>query len=241
MTVLVTGSSRGIGKAIAYAFGKKGYKIVLNGSKNKTALEQTKIEFLQQGIDCIAVLADVSKYEQCQVLFSEIEKAYGGVDILINNAGISHIALFSDMTPQQWKNILSVNLESVLNCTHIVLKYMLHCHKGCIINISSIWGQRGASCEAVYSASKGGIDAFTKAMSKELGPSGIRVNAISCGVIDTEMNDCFDEQEKQMLIEEISLMRMGKAEEVANLAVFLAEDTASFVTGQLVVIDGGML
>ena len=106
MTVLVTGSSRGIGKAIAYAFGKKGYKIVLNGSKNKTALEQTKIEFLQQGIDCIAVLADVSKYEQCQVLFSEIEKAYGGVDILINNAGISHIALFSDMTPQQWKNIL---------------------------------------------------------------------------------------------------------------------------------------
>ena len=123
----------------------------------------------------------------------------------------------------------------------IVLKYMLHCHKGCIINISSIWGQRGASCEAVYSASKGGIDAFTKAMSKELGPSGIRVNAISCGVIDTEMNDCFDEQEKQMLIEEISLMRMGKAEEVANLAVFLAEDTASFVTGQIVVIDGGML
>lgn len=241
MTVLVTGSSRGIGKAIAYAFGKKGYKVVLNGSKNKIALEQTKTEFLKQGIDCIAILADVSKYEQCQMLFEEIQKVYGGVDILINNAGISHIALFSDMTPKQWKNVLSVNLESVLNCTHIALKYMLHCHKGSIVNISSMWGQRGASCEAVYSASKGGVDAFTKAMSKELGPSGIRVNAISCGVIDTEMNDCFDEQEKQMLIEEISLMRMGKTEEVANLAVFLAEESASFVTGQIVVIDGGML
>ncbi len=241
MTVLVTGSSRGIGKAIAYAFGKKGYKVVLNGSKNKIALEQTKKEFLQQDIDCIAVLADVSKYEQCQILFDEIQKTYGGVDILINNAGISHIALFSDMTPQQWKSILSVNLESVLNCTHIALKYMLHCHKGSIINISSMWGQRGASCEAIYSASKGGVDAFTKAMAKELGPSGIRVNAISCGVIDTEMNNCFDEQEKQMLIEEISLMRIGKTEEVANLAVFLAEDTASFITGQIVVIDGGML
>ena len=241
MTVLVTGSSRGIGKAIAYAFGKKGYKVVLNGSKNKIALEQTKKEFLQQDIDCIAVLADVSKYEQCQILFDEIQKTYGGVDILINNAGISHIALFSDMTPQQWKSILSVNLESVLNCTHIALKYMLHCHKGSIINISSMWGQRGASCEAIYSASKGGVDAFTKAMAKELGPSGIRVNAISCGVIDTEMNNCFDEQEKQMLIEEISLMRIGKTDEVANLAVFLAEDTASFITGQIVVIDGGML
>lgn len=241
MTVLVTGSSRGIGKAIAYAFGKKGYKVVLNGSKNKIALEQTKTEFLKQGIDCIAILADVSKYEQCQMLFEEIQKIYGGVDILINNAGISYIALFSDMTPKQWKNVLSVNLESVLNCTHIALKHMLHCHKGSIVNISSMWGQRGASCEAVYSASKGGVDAFTKAMAKELGPSGIRVNAISCGVIDTEMNDCFDEQEKQMLIEEISLMRMGKTEEVANLAVFLAEESASFVTGQIVVIDGGML
>jgi len=104
-----------------------------------------------------------------------------------------------------------------------------------------MWGQKGASCEAVYSASKGGVDAFTKAMAKELGPSGIRVNAISCGVIDTDMNQCFDEQEKQMMIEEISLMRMGKAEEVAKLALFLAEDSASFITGQIVVIDGGMI
>ena len=118
---------------------------------------------------------------------------------------------------------------------------MLSCHSGSIINISSIWGQRGASCEAVYSASKGGIDAFTKAMAKELGPSGIRVNAISCGVIDTEMNDCFNQEEKEMLIDEISLMRIGTTEEVAKLALFLGEDTASFITGQIFIIDGGML
>lgn len=240
-TVLVTGSSRGIGKAIATLFGKNGYTVVLNGSKDVQALQNTKKELIEQGIDCIAILADVSIYEQCKMLFCEIEKTYGGVDVLINNAGIAHIGLFSDMTPEQWKKVLSVNLESVLHCTHIALKYMLHCHRGNIINISSMWGQRGASCEAVYSASKGGVDAFTKAMAKELGPSGIRVNAISCGVIDTDMNQCFDEQEKQMMIEEISLMRMGKAEEVAKLALFLAEDSASFITGQIVVIDGGMV
>ncbi len=240
-TVLVTGSSRGIGKAIAMLFGKNGYAVVLNGSKDIQALQNTKNELTEQGIDCIAVLADVSIYEQCKMLFCEIEKKYGGVDILINNAGIAHIGLFSDMTSEQWKRVLSVNLESVLHCTHIALKYMLHYHKGNIINISSMWGQKGASCEAVYSASKGGVDAFTKAMAKELGPSGIRVNAISCGVIDTDMNQCFDEQEKQMMIEEISLMRMGKAEEVAKLALFLAEDSASFITGQIVVIDGGMI
>ena len=117
---------------------------------------------------------------------------------------------------------------------------MIHRHQGNIINISSIWGQKGASCEAVYSAAKGGIDSFTKAMAKELGPSGIRVNAISCGVIDTEMNDCFTKEEKEMLLEEISLMRLGKAEEVAQLALFLAEDTSSFITGQIIVMDGGM-
>lgn len=240
-TVLVTGSSRGIGKEIARLFGQKGYAVVLNGSKDKKALKNTKKEFSEQGINCIAVLADVSVYEQCQKLFDEIKKVYGGVDILVNNAGIAHIGLFSDMTVEQWKKILAVNLESVFNCTHIALKYMLHYHKGSIVNISSMWGQRGASCEAVYSATKGGIDAFTKAMAKELGYSGIRVNAVSCGVIDTEMNSCLTEDEKQMLIEEISLMRMGKAEEVAKLVLFLAEESASYITGQVMVIDGGIM
>ena len=240
-TVLVTGSSRGIGKAIAFIFGKKGYSVVLNGSKDIKALENTKKEFIKQGIDCIAILADVSKYTDCKMLFDEIKKVYTGVDILVNNAVISHIGLFSDMTPEQWKKILAVNLESVLNCTHIALKHMLHYHSGSIINISSMWGQKGASCEAVYSASKGAIDAFTKSMAKELGPSGIRVNAISCGVIDTEMNNCLSKQEKEMLIDEISLMRIGTTEEVAKLALFLGEDSASFITGQVIVIDGCML
>ena len=239
-TVLVTGSSRGIGKAIAEAFGKKGYAVVLNGSKDKKALEQAKVELSKKGIDCIAVLADVSDYQNCKMMLSEVKKAFGTIDVLINNAGMAHIGLFSDMTPKQWKRILSVNLESVFHCTHLVLPDMIHRHQGNIINISSIWGQKGASCEAVYSAAKGGIDSFTKAMAKELGPSGIRVNAISCGVIDTEMNDCFTKEEKEMLLEEISLMRLGKAEEVAQLALFLAEDTSSFITGQIIVMDGGM-
>ncbi len=239
-TVLVTGSSRGIGKAIAEAFGKKGYAVVLNGSNNKKDLEQTKKELTQKGIDCIAVLADVSDYESCKMLLTEAKKAFGPIDVLVNNAGISHVGLFSDMTPKQWKKVIAVNLESVFCCTHLVLADMLRNHKGNIINISSMWGQRGASCEAVYSAAKGGMDAFTKAMAKEMGPSGIRINAISCGVIDTQMNACFTKEEKEMLLEEIALMRLGKAEEVAQLAVFLAEDTASFITGQVIAIDGGM-
>lgn len=240
-TVLVTGSSRGIGKAIALAFGRAGCNVVLNASKSLAQLEETKTLLEQENIPVLAFLADVSEYESCRGLFAEIEKKFGSVDILVNNAGISHIGLFTDMTPAQWQRILSVNLESALNCTHLAVPSMVHKKDGVILNISSMWGEIGASCEAVYSASKGAINAFTKAMAKELGPSNIRVNAISCGVIDTEMNACFSEEERQALTEEIPLMRFGQPEEVGDLAVFLAGQKAKFLTGKIITLDGGMI
>lgn len=240
-TVLVTGSSRGIGRAIALAFGRAGCNVVLNASKSMTQLEETKSLLEKENIPVLSVLADVSDYESCKMLFSEIEKTFGMVDILVNNAGISHIGLFTDMTPADWQRVLSVNLGSALNCTHLAVPAMVSEKAGVILNISSMWGEVGASCEAVYSASKGAVNAFTKAMAKELGPSGIRVNAISCGVIDTEMNACFTQEERQAMADEIALMRFGQPEEVADLAVFLASKRASFLTGKIITLDGGML
>lgn len=235
-TAVVTGSSRGIGKAIAEEFCKKGFFVILNASKSEEELLKTHKEFKEKGYSCAAVLADVSDYEAAKKLF------YYNADILVNNAGISHIGLFSDMTPEQWQRIIDVNLNSVFNCTHIALPYMLRQHNGVIINISSMWGEKGASCEAIYSASKGGINAFTKAMAKELGPAGIRVNAISCGVIDTEMNNCLSNEEKLMLCDEISLMRFGKPQEVAKLAAFLADNNeSSYISGQIISIDGAII
>lgn len=234
-TAVITGSSRGVGKAIAEEFAKNGYHVILNASKSVDELNEAYEEFLSKGYSCEAVLADVSDYEECKKLFIKAP------DVLVNNAGISHIGLFTDMTPESWKHLIDVNLMSAFNCSHIALKTMIKNHCGNIINISSIWGERGASCEVVYSASKGGINSFTKALAKEVGLSGIRVNAISCGVIDTKMNACFDEEEKAALCDEISLARFGKAEEIAKLAYFLAEDDKSgYINGQIITADGGM-
>ena len=234
-TAVITGSSRGIGKAIAEEFAKNGYHVILNASKSADELNEAYEEFLSKGYSCEAVLADVSDYEECKKLFIKTP------DVLVNNAGISHIGLFTDMTPESFKHLIDVNLMSAFNCSHIALKTMIKNHCGNIINISSIWGERGASCEVVYSASKGGINSFTKALAKEVGLSGIRVNAISCGVIDTKMNACFEDEEKAALCDEISLARFGKAEEIAKLAYFLAEDDKSgYINGEIITADGGM-
>lgn len=239
-TVLVTGSSRGIGKSIAFAFGRAGCQVVLNGSRNEKQLQETYQQMQQEGITCMAILADVSDYTACETMFAKIKQTFGDVDILVNNAGIAHIGLFTDMQPHEWEHVLAVNLHAVLHCTHLAVPAMVRKQAGVILNISSMWGENGASCEAVYSASKGGVNAFTKAMAKELGPSHIRVNAIACGVIDTEMNACFSAEEKQALAEEIALMRFGTPKEVADTALYLASDHASFLTGQIITLDGGM-
>ena len=239
-TVLITGSSRGIGKAIACAFAKEGCNLVLNASVSSEELVKTQEELKSMGYYSYSYLADVSDYRQCKEMFNTISTIYGNVDILVNNAGISYLGLFTDMKPDDWNRVIDVNLKSVLNCCHLSIPKMVNQKTGVIINISSIWGERGASCEAVYSATKGAVNSFTKAMAKELGPSGIRVNAISCRVIDTKMNQCFSSEERDVLTEEISLMRFGTPEEIAKIAVFLAGNDSSFINGQIITSDGCM-
>lgn len=239
--VFVTGSSRGIGKAIAMEFARYGCRVVINASKSAEELEQCKKEIEQKHGICHAILGDVSSFAAVSAMFEEIKGIFGPVNILVNNAGISYMGLFTDMEPEAWQRVIDINLGSVLHCTRLALPYMIRVKEGVIINISSMWGTEGASCEAVYSASKGAVNAFTKAIAKEVGPSGIRVNAIACGVIDTKMNACFSEEEASDLKEGIALGRFGKAEEVARLAAFLADKDAAFIHGQIITIDGCML
>ena len=238
-TVLITGASRGIGKAICYRFAKEGYSLVINCSKSAEALMELKNELVgKYTISVLASVGDVGNYSYIEKLFQEINATYGGVDIVINNAGISHIGLLSDMTPEEWHRIIDVNLSSTFYISKLAIPYMLSKQAGKIINISSVWGNVGASCEVAYSASKGGLNTFTKALAKELAPSNIQVNAIACGCIDTEMNSCFSAEEKTDLEEEIPAGRFGKPEEVAELVYTLATGL-SYMTGQILSLDGG--
>ena len=181
-TVLVTGSSRGIGKAIAIKFAKEGYNMVINGSKGKDTLEKTKTEIQEHEVSCLAFLGDMGDYEITKDLFLQIKEQYGSLDVLINNAGISYIGLLTDMSPDDWNKVINTNLTSLYNCCSLAIPDMVSNKKGKIINISSVWGKVGASCEVAYSASKGGVNAFTKALAKELAPSNIQVNAVASGL-----------------------------------------------------------
>lgn len=240
-TVLITGASRGIGRAIAVAFAGAGYRLVITCSNSREELLSLKRELKTQfHVDVLPSIGDVSSYSYMQQLFSEITERFGGVDVLINNAGISHIGLLSDMTIEDWNRIVSTNLTSVFSSCKLAIPYMVHQKAGKIINISSVWGIAGASCEVAYSACKGGVNAFTKALAKELAPSNIQVNAIACGVIDTQMNACFSEEEREALTEEIPAGRFGLPEEVAALALQLAAGN-DYLTGQIITLDGGWL
>jgi Dehydrogenases with different specificities (related to short-chain alcohol dehydrogenases) len=236
-TVLVTGASRGIGKAIAIKFAKKGYNIAISCINRKTALMQTKKDIESYQVDCYAFVGDVGNYSECQLMFSNIKKHLGNIDILINNAGISYIGLLQDMTPEDWNTIISTNLTSIFNCSKLAIPSMIEAKRGKIINISSVWGNFGASMEVAYSATKGGVNSFTKALAKELAPSKIQVNAIACGAIDTEMNSFMSDDELLDLIDEIPMNRLGRAEEIANFAYHLAYKD-SYLTGQIISIDG---
>lgn len=238
-TVLITGASRGIGKAIAFRFAQEGYSLVINCSKSADALMALKEELTEKyHVSVLASIGNVGDYTYIQQLFAEIQKEFGGVDIVVNNAGISHIGLLSDMTPEEWRNLIDVNLSSVFYTSKLAIPFMLSKQQGKIINISSVWGNVGASCEVAYSASKGGINSFTKALAKELAPSDIQVNAIACGCIDTEMNRCFSEEERLALMDEIPAGRFGMPEEVAALVYTLASES-NYLTGQVITLDGG--
>ena len=238
-TVLVTGASRGIGKAIAHKFAKEGYSVIINCSKSADALYNLKQELeTSYQTSVLASIGDIGDFSYVNELFLEIEKEFGGVDVLVNNAGISYIGLLSDMEVDEWQSIIDTNLSSAFYTSKLALPYMLSKKCGKIINISSVWGNVGASCEVAYSASKGGLNTFTKALAKELAPSNIQVNAIACGCIDTAMNQCFSEEERLVLEEEIPAGRFGTPEEVAARTYTLATD-CNYMTGQVLTLDGG--
>lgn len=234
-TALITGASRGIGAACAELFAQKGYHLILTCIHSESLLCQ-KAKKLEQayGITCRVFIGDIGDFHFVDRMFEEISS----LDILINNAGISHVGLMTDMTPEEWLHVMNVNLNSCFYTARHAVRLMLNKHQGRIINISSVWGNTGASLEVAYSASKAGVNGFTKALAKELAPSNIQVNALSCGVIDTDMNRCFSDEEMQALIEEIPADRLGTVREAAEAVLLLAE-APDYLTGQILTMDGG--
>ncbi len=238
-TVLITGASRGIGRAIATAFAREGFRLVITCIHSSAALSDLKEALERQfRVDVLASVGDLADYRYVENLFLEIGVRFGGVDILVNNAGISYVGLLQEMQIEEWNRLIAVNLTAVFSTCKLAIPYMVHHKSGKIINISSVWGNAGASCEAAYSACKGGIHAFTKALAKELAPSNIQVNALACGFIDTEMNACFSEAEREALRDEIPAGRFGTPEETAELVLQLSAGNP-YLTGQIIAFDGG--
>lgn len=234
-TAFISGASRGIGKAIAEAFAAQGYDLILTCIQNKDTLDQLADSLsAKHSITCRTYRADMGCFEEVQKIFADITD----LDVLVNNAGISYVGLLNDMTPEEWHRVMHTNLDSCFYTAKLAIPLMLQKHSGRIINISSVWGSVGASTEVAYSASKGGVNTFTKALAKELAPSNIQVNAIACGLIDTDMNKCFSAEDLEAVTAEIPADRMGQPEEVAKLALQLAE-APSYLTGQILTIDGG--
>ena len=234
-TALITGASRGIGKAAAECFGKHGYNLILTCHRSVTDLENlAKALETAYPISCRPIQADMGNEADVERLFAGIAE----LDVLVNNAGMAHFGLLSDMTSAQWHRVMAVNLDSCFYTCRAAIPLMLKKHQGRILNVSSVWGTQGASMETAYSASKGAMNAFTKALAKELAPSNIQVNAIACGVIDTAMNACLSPEDADTLRNEIPADRFGTAEEAADL-IFKVAHAPAYMTGQIITIDGG--
>lgn len=237
--VIVTGGSRGIGAAIVKELAKSDYQVILNYNKSESEANKIKEELTSCGKTVETYKADVRSREEVKGLIQFALEKYGKIDVLVNNAGICQSKLFTDITDEDWENMIQTNLTSVFYATQEALRYMVPRKEGCIINISSIYSLTGASCEAHYSAAKAGVDGITKSLAKELGPSNIRVNSIAPGAIDTDMNKCLTEEERKELNAEIPLERMGKPEEIASCAKWLIEN--EYTTGQVISVNGGWL
>lgn len=239
-TAIVTGASRGIGRACALELAKHFDHLVINSFTHREELNETKSQIEQLGRDCLAVTGDVGDYDFVTHFMDQATKVFPNIDLLVNNAGISYVGLLSDMSITDWNQIVATNLTSVFNCCNQILPHMVHRKSGHIINISSMWGVSGASCEVAYSATKGGVNAFTQALAKELAPSNIRVNALACGAVDTHMNAGFTKEELSQLCDDIPACRLGKAEEIARM-VWLIYQSPFYLTGEIIKIDGGYL
>lgn len=236
---VITGASRGIGKACAGAFAREGYNLALCCKNNMDMLQQFAAELEKENnIQVLCFQTDVASEKAVQDMMTKVFEAFPEVDVLVNNAGISKVGLMQDLSAEEWREILDVNLSSAFYFSKAVIPVMLKKQAGHIINISSVWGMVGASCEVAYSATKGGLNAMTKALAKELAPSHISVNALACGAIDTEMNMHLDASERQALEDEIPFGRMASVQEVAECVCSLA-GTPTYLTGQVMAFDGG--
>lgn len=238
-TVLITGGAKGIGAACAENFARLGCNVVINYLTSETLAKNLQKELSDRGYNVLTVKADVSSKPQVEKMFELADKTFGGVDILINNAGISKIGIFNDFSEEDYDNIFDVNMKSAYLCSKYAVSHMLKKHWGRIINISSMWGLVGASCEVPYSASKAALIGFTKSLAKELAPSGITVNSVAPGFIDTDMNAHISEQDRTDFIESIPISRAGIPMEVAHAAAFFADERSSYITGQVLAVDGG--
>lgn len=239
--VLVTGASGGIGAAVAAAFARSGDSVVLGYNKNPGPAQSLCNMLAAEGRRAVAVQADIADAAQVEAMFLAAEKAFGAVDVLVNNAGVAGQRLFTDITEQEWDQMFAVHVKGNFLCTRRALPGMLRKKNGCIINVSSMWGQVGASCESHYAAAKAAVIGLTKSLAKEEGPSGIRVNCIAPGVVDTAMMEGFSSRDKAELCEDIPLGRLGTPEEIAGTALFLASDAAGYITGQVIAPNGGFV
>lgn len=239
--ILITGASRGIGKSTALLFASKGYHVFLNCNTSVTDLERVQEDIMRRYSETATLVpGDVGDPDAVERIFQQIYRRCDALDVLVNNAGLSHIGLLSDLSAQEWNLILNTNLSSVFYCCRKAIPPMVSQKSGRIINISSMWGISGASCEAAYSAAKSGVHGLTKALAKELAPSNIQVNAIACGVIDTAMNAQLDEDEREMLKQEIPAGRFGQPAEIAEM-IWKVAAAPAYMTGQIIGVDGGFL
>ena len=239
--MLITGASRGIGRSTTLLFADKGFHVFLNCNKSIEELQKVQQEIEQNHPNCSTIVTgNVGNPEDVRSIFREIYSHCDSLDVLVNNAGVAHIGLLMDLSDEEWRRIIDTNLSSVFYCCREAVPKMVSTKSGRIINISSMWGTVGASCEAAYSASKSGIHGLTRALAKELAPSGISVNAIACGVIDTVMNAQLDKTERQELAEEIPAGRFCSPEEIAEV-IWQTANTPVYMTGQIIGVDGGYI
>lgn len=238
---LVTGSSRGIGRAIAAQLAREGYAVGVNYYERRDKADELVSQLTQEGCRALAVQADVSKRGEVDAMVKTVEDAFGPISVLINNAGVAGQALFQDVTDELWDRYFAVNLNGARNTIQAVLPQMLHEKSGVIVNISSIWGQHGASCEVTYSCTKHALIGLTRSLALELAPSGIRVNCVAPGVIDTDMARELGGEVLDDLVEQTPLGRLGTPQDIANAVAFLASDKASFITGQVLTVDGAFV